>query len=277
MQSSDLDGGRVYQMVSVLTQKPLRVLSWLAILIGGVVFIPSCILAIASMLVPLTSMQSGVTGFLSTLLFMPFYFVSMVFFGNASIYLLVSAAVLVLGITALIWGHPRRSARISLLTTILAAIAFPLLYHYTPPLAAAPGYSMQVVTQPIFLNSIVKMSQVVTEKRPCEYTLLGWSANNQLYYQATCGEVELWRYDPLSNRTERITTVPSDLSQAVVTDNDVLNMVRADGVRPKEYESTTRLLHIQSKGYVSPDEQWTAVVTQHTYGPEDIVVLSQSE
>ncbi|HUS69708.1 MAG TPA: hypothetical protein VM075_02890, partial [Anaerolineae bacterium] len=142
---------------------------------------------------------------------------------------------------------------------------------------AAPGYSMQVVTQPIFLNSIVKMSQVVTEKRPCEYTLLGWSANNQLYYQATCGEVELWRYDPLSNRTERITTVPSDLSQAVVTDNDVLNMVRADGVRPKEYESTTRLLYIQSKGYVSPDAQWTAVVTQHTYGPEDIVVLSQSE
>jgi hypothetical protein len=264
-------------MVSILRQKPLGVLNWLTIAIGGVVFIPVYILAIASTLVPLTPMPSGVSGILSTLPFIPFYFVSIVFFGNATSYLLVSVASLILGIAALAWGHPGRWARISALIIILAVIAFPLWYRYTPPVSGAPGYSMQVVTQPNFFNGIVKMSQVVTEKRPCEYTLLGWSTNNHLYYQATCGKVELWRYDPLSNRNERMMAVPDDLSQVIISESSVVNMVRADGVRPKEYESTTRPLYVQSKGYVSPDQQWVAVVTRHIYGPEDIVVLTASE
>jgi hypothetical protein len=266
-------------MDSILRQKPPGVLTGLAIIVSGVVFVPVYILAIASTCVPPSLMPSGMTDILAALLSVPFYWANMVFFSSTTIYLLTSIASFALGVVALIWGRPGRLARMASLAMMSLVITFPLVCRYAPPVSAAPGYTMYVVTQPGVLEGIVKMSQVTTEKRPCEYRLLGWDGKSRFYYQATCGtQVQFWRYGMTpALRNEQVSEVPADLAQRALSKQAVLEMVRADSVRPAKYESATRPLYVRSEGYVSPNGRWTAVVTRHIYGPEDIVILAPSE
>jgi hypothetical protein len=262
-------------MTSHITLKPYQFLNWLAILIGGLAFAPFYALALVALLEH-ANLTGGFGQGLALGALLPYYLVSRYLFSSAGVYLAVTLVTLILAIGALKWGQPGRPARISALTVVVAVLAFPVLHRYTPPLNAAPDYEMRVVTQPSFVDSVVKMSHAVSERRPCEYTLLGWSEDNRLHYQAECGDVAYWRYDPVSGRQERITAVPAGLNQTLVSEKDVLAMVRADGVRPKEYEPTTRPIYVRSQGYVSPDGQWTGVITRHLYGPEDVVVLNKS-
>lgn len=157
--------------------------------------------------------------------------------------------------------------------TLLIIFAVSVL-RYQPALSAAPGYEMKFVTEPNLWNNPVRVWQRITEQRPCEYQILGWSPDNQLYYKAACGtQTQVWAYAP--NRLYNpAASVPSQLNQETVSKGQVLDMVRADGVRPIEYESRTRPLYLKSEGYVSPNGRWIAIVTQHIYGPQDIVVLT---
>jgi hypothetical protein len=159
--------------------------------------------------------------------------------------------------------------------TLLIIFAVSVL-HYRPALSAAPGYEMRFVTEPNLWGNPVRAWQRITEQRPCEYQMLGWSPDNQLYYQAACGtQTRAWAYAP--NRLHNpAASVPSQLNQEAVSKGQVLDLVRADGVRPIEYESVTRPLLLKSEGYVSPDGCWIAIVTQHIYGLQDIVVLTSN-
>jgi hypothetical protein len=260
-------------MTPCITYRRHPLLNWLVLLIGGLAFVPFYALALVALL-DHSNLPGSFPQGLVLAAFLPYYLASRYFFSNAGVYLALTVITLVLAVGALKWGYPGRVARISALAIVVAVLAFPLFHRYTPPLSAAPGYEMHVVTQPAFLEGVVKMSHVVSERRPCEYTLLGWSEDNRLHYQADCGDVAHWRYDPVTGRQERTTAVPTGLNQTLVSEKDVLAMVRADGVRPKEYEPTTRPIYVRSQGHVSPDGQWTAVITRHLYGPEDVVVLS---
>lgn len=159
-------------------------------------------------------------------------------------------------------------------TVALLLICAVSVLRYRPALSAAPGYEMKFVTAPNLWDNPVRVWQRFTEQRPCEYQILGWSPDNQLYYQATCGaQAQLWAYAP--NRFHNpAASVPSQLHQATLSKGQVLDLVRADGVSPAEYEPVTRPLCLKSDGYVSPDGRWVAMVTQHVYGPQDIVVLT---
>ncbi|MBC7234069.1 MAG: hypothetical protein H5T68_12600 [Chloroflexi bacterium] len=169
--------------------------------------------------------------------------------------------------------------RRAVLLTILALIVISLtvfavlVLHYQPALSAAPGYEAIFVTKPHFWENPIRVWQRVTEQRPCEYQILGWSADNRLYYQATCGtETQVWEY--ALNRESSQTSLPNALIQNTLSRGNVLDMVRADGVRPREYEPVTRPVLLKSEGYLSPDGRMIAIVTQHLYGPQDIVILS---
>jgi hypothetical protein len=263
-------------MTSHLTLKSHRWLNWLAVLIGCLAFAPFYVLALVALLD-----QSSPAGSLGPRLglgaVLPYYLVSKYFFSHAGIYLALTLITVALAVGAWKWGHPGRVAKISTLAIVVAVLAFPLFHRYRPPLNAAPGYEMRLVTQPAFLEGVVKMSHVVSERRPCEYNLLGWSEDNRLHYRADCGDGAFWRYDPVSGLQERATAVPTGLNQTLVSEKDVLAVVRAGGVRPKEYEPTTRHVYVRGQGYVSADGQWTALITRHLYGPEDVVVLSKRQ
>lgn len=213
---------------------------------------------------------------LSIVLYLPFAFIAYILFGNLYAYTLTTIAGITAAIAGLIWERPNRLLRVWLLLIIFAIVAFPFIYRYQPALSAAPGYRMQIVTVPGFFGGIIKASQNLMEQTPCKYELLGWSTDNQLYYRAICGaETQVWQYSPTqpSSHTQ-VSSSPTNLSASTISENTVLEMIRADGVKPEKYESVTRPILLKSKGVVSPDGRWTAIVTQHVYGTQDVVVLT---
>lgn len=215
---------------------------------------------------------------LSLVLYLPCAFVAYTLFGNLYVYILATIGGIAAAIAGLIWGRPNRLLRVWLLMVVFAIIAFPFFYRYQPALVAAPGYRMQMVTDPGLFGGIIKTSHNVVEQTPCTYELLGWSTDNQLYYQATCGaETRIWRYSPTQPGNHvQVSNSPTNLSTSTIPGNAVMEMVRARGVKPEEYESVTRPILLKSRGVVSPDGRWTAVVTQHIYGTQDVIVLTDA-
>jgi hypothetical protein len=159
----------------------------------------------------------------------------------------------------------------------LLIVALLLIFRYSPALSAAPGFEATWVTQPRFPAGYVKTGQIIFEHQPCFYKLLGWQGNS-LFYQAECqGEVQFWQYGVSQNkRAELVTAVPLNLSQNVIPHEEALQMVRADGVRPVEYEAITREILLVGAGLAAPDGSWTAVISQHIYAPQDILLIKES-
>jgi hypothetical protein len=206
--------------------------------------------------------------------------ISWFFFSKIIVYVLISLIAVTSGLAAFMWGHKGLPLRILSLLGALSVIALPWLFPYQPALNAAPGYMMQSVTQPSNpVLGFVKMAYLFSDGVPCEYDLLGWSAENQLYYQSQCeGETRLWSVNPYQpNEYGPIEALPSELDQEKIAKSDVLEMVRADGIRPESAEPTVREIKLLEGSLLSPDGQWLAAITQHIYGPQDVVLLKNSK
>lgn len=216
---------------------------------------------------------------LSIALYLPFAFFAYVIFGNLYAYIVTTIAGIAIAGAGLVRRQFNKLVSVWLLLIFCAIVAFPLVYQYHPALAAAPGYRMELVTSPGFFGGIVKASQNLTEQIPCEYELLGWNTDNQLYYQATCdGETQVWQYDPnRPNSHTRVSSDPTNLNASVISEDTVLEMVRVVSIKPKKYELATRRMHLKSKGGVSPDGNWIAIIAQHTYGTQDVLLLTDTE
>ncbi|MBI4758943.1 MAG: hypothetical protein HY783_08115, partial [Chloroflexi bacterium] len=106
----------------------------------------------------------------------------------------------------------------------------------------------------------------------------GWTAEEMLYYRAECGkkDPQVWGFAP--GRDERPQPVASAPPNLVVgwPREPVLNWVRSPGIWPAKEEPNVRRVTVQESGVASPDARWVAVVARHIYGPEDVVVLTQS-
>jgi hypothetical protein len=253
---------------------PRALLNWLAAGIGGLVFGPFYLMGLASLVLHMGVGYEALSA-LSIVFYVPYFLTSAIFFSSAAGYLLVSALALIVALGALIWGRSGHWGRLWMMVLLLAVLVFPWLYRYRPALAAAPGYEMQVLTQPGPLDGIVKTAQITLEVCPCRYELLGWSPDDQLYYRASCDSgTQLLRYDPgQPGRPLLAAALPSDLVQSSVTRGDVLDMVWDDGVWPRDVEPSVRSLLLEGMGYPSPDGRWMAAVVEHLYGPQDVVVL----
>jgi hypothetical protein len=51
-------------------------------------------------------------------------------------------------------------------------------------------------------------------------------------------------------------------------------MVTVPGVAPQAVEPWVREVSLRSEGYVSLDGRWTALLSQHIYGPQDILIIT---
>jgi hypothetical protein len=253
---------------------PQALLNWLAAAVAGLVFGPFYLAALASLLVR-TGLGYEALSAMSIFFYVPYFLASAIFFSSAAGYLLVSALALALALGALIWGRSGHWGRWWMVIVLLAVIGFPWLHRYRPALVAAPGYEVQVLTLPGPLEGNVKTAQITLEVCPCRYELLGWSPDNQLYYRASCdSRSQLLRYDPgQPGRPSLAAALPPDLVQSGVTRGDVLEMVRAHDVWPRDAEPSVRSLLLEGMGYPSPDGRWMAAVVEHLYGPQDVVVL----
>jgi hypothetical protein len=162
----------------------------------------------------------------------------------------------------------------------LLSIAFIMgllfMCRYQPGLSAAPGLEEIWVTETHLPAGYLKTVQTILEYQPCTYELLGWKGDS-LFYQSQCREnIRFWQYTAnQSNHAEEITAVPLNLIQTTVSHDDALQMVRADGVRPVDKEFVTRRVLLEGDGLASPNGLWTAVIVQHLYAPQDILLLTR--
>jgi hypothetical protein len=186
-------------------------------------------------------------------------------FTYQGVYIGLSVLGLVLVLIGMAWGRPGRMGQIVLVGGLLAILALPAVYEYTPAVSVEPGYVMRVPTDPGAIAGVAKATQVGAEVRRCEYELLGWSrSEGALYGEEVCGARRLnWVYWPMSDHYERaVSTVPEDLVR-----QDAGDLVGVDSVYSLNQVVREPVL-------ASPEGWWYAFVARHIYGPEDVVVVS---
>ncbi len=149
---------------------------------------------------------------------------------------------------------------------------------YYPGLSPIAGHRLWNATQPRGLQAafIKQLQAGWLEATPCEYEIMGWDAAGALYFEALCaGQLQMWTALPeVPDSVRRIGQVPPGLVAWPLSKNALLPLVRAPGVLPLSAEPFARRVHIQSQPYPSPDGAWLAFVSQHIFGPQDVLLLS---
>lgn len=183
----------------------------------------------------------------------------------------------------LVWVRLRRrawqSTRLYLcLLGVVAVLAFPFWMRYQPAVEPLPGVELRQVDPPGLLQGVVKQAQVAVEKSEYQYEPLGWADERTFVYR-------LWRGGRYEGEAWRPGTVQGlyayDLGTAQVQPfaGDLEGVVREFCARaacvepcldagpppyfPGHYATTL----------LSPDGRWAAFTVQHTYGPEDLMVM----
>ncbi len=184
-------------------------------------------------------------------------------FSRPWLYGLTSLGALTLAVGALWWGKPGKVTRWLLYIIIGSILVTPFAAAYRPAVTANPGYTLLNATQPPFLLGPTKSAQVGAEIHRCSYTLLGWAADT-LYYQEDCEDARTtWRYTPSMRRGTPVAATPDVLAGVPATQADL-----AVGARtPYKILTAAGIL-------TSSDGRWHAFVAQHSYGPEDVLLIS---
>ena len=146
--------------------------------------------------------------------------------------------------------------------------------RYQPALLAEPGFTLHNITEPGWLDGRVKSLQAITEQTPCHYTLLGWQDETDFYYEAVCGQrSQLWRYTVATGLLEKATAAPNDLYAETIPAENMTESVLAN-VYPRELATVSREVFIEGDAFPSPDGRFTALISRHVYGPQDVLLLS---
>jgi hypothetical protein len=208
----------------------------------------------------------------------PFGIMARGIFARPAPFLTVSIVGLCLAVVALLMRPKRRVTQAFCVGVIALIIALPLAWRYRPALSAAQGQRAIVVTQPGPLAGVVKAAQVAADERPCTYELLGWQGQT-LYYRATCaGESALMAFAPAAEALPApVEGLPLAWEHVTLSESAALDLVRARSVRPTRYEAMTRPLLLTGDALASADGRWTALVSQHIYGPQDVLVIAAAD
>jgi hypothetical protein len=150
-----------------------------------------------------------------------------------------------------------------------------MLSSYQPAVVARSDLRMVIATQPSwFAESIARYAQTGAELRPCEYDLLGWAPDGAFYYNAICrGETSHWSIDPGSGQSHAVSSSPA-LEFETIGQSTMQDFVQIAGVTS---EDATRFalatLLVNGEVLRSGDGTWIALVCQHIYGPQDVILI----
>jgi hypothetical protein len=172
----------------------------------------------------------------------------------------------------------KRSPRSLLATAGLASIALsgPLVAWYTPALSAIDPSKTLHVTNATGVTGLLMLRHRLGERTPCTYTLISWREPTLLEYSAHCaGRDETRLFDTQSRRTQATSWAANGdhgLSARRMPFGDALELVRAP-VSSAEHEFPTRRIMLKGDGLLSPEGRWVALITQHIYGPQDVIIV----
>ncbi|MGQ9677528.1 MAG: hypothetical protein ACUVX1_17845, partial [Chloroflexota bacterium] len=259
-------GARRGEIVGPEVKQPVhsnpRWVSRLALLIGGLLFIPLCAFGLLSTFGIDQNPLGGCLLVLSLL------------FGRLVVdptrYAVASVLIVGLILVAVMWERPRAITLSLLLLPVLSIVGTPFLYHYQPPVTAAPGRQIIIPTHRSMMDGFIGRVQELTEVTPCHYQILGWTASGALVYQEVNGSIatQTFAFDPSSSDGPRAlgTEVP-----ALASDQPQVSIREA--LWSQDGTTSTIAGPVQGTGVQSPDGQWAAVVESHPYGPEDVVLV----
>ena len=217
-------------------------------------------------------------------------FLSTSFLSEATRYVIISLAALILTLAALTWLAAqerrqvwRRGRFYVLLAACASVLAFPLLMRYRPVVKAAPGVELRLVDEPGLLEGVVKSCQAAAEVRVCQYEPLGWADAQTIVYRKWCGghydKMGIWHpgdsQPPQAYHLDTDEISPFEGDLGALTHETCLSSVCVlpalaerepleQGYYPGQYEDAL----------FSPDGRWVAFTTKHIYGPEDLLVIS---
>lgn len=177
----------------------------------------------------------------------------------------------------------RRSVRLHVsLLALLAVLAFPFWMRYQPAAEPLPGVELRQVDPPGLVQGVVKQAQVAVEKSEYQYEPLGWADEHTFVYRLWRGgryQGEQW----LPGTVQGLYVYDLDRAEVAPFVDDLDTVIREfctraacvepcleDGPPPyfPGHYATTLL---------SPDGRWAAFTVQHTYGPEDLLVMELPE
>jgi hypothetical protein len=202
--------------------------------------------------------------------------------GHSLATLLLSATALALVFVRL-RGHAWQSARVHLSLLVIATVlAFPFLMRYRPAAEPLPGVELHHVDPPGLLLGVVKQAQVAVEQSEVQYEPLGWADGQTLVYRLWRGgryEGERWQpgvvqglyaYDLGTAQVVPFVGAPDRVLRDFCTRATCVEPCLSSGPPPTfpGHYATTLL---------SPDGRWAAFTVQHTYGPEDLLVIELPE
>jgi hypothetical protein len=133
------------------------------------------------------------------------------------------------------------------------------------------------VTDTTYFGNLTKNLQDLKGEVPCTYTILGWDQDDNLYYRSVCeGLSETYVYSPTAQTHTISQQIPEELTKDAYPDEQLLERVRATGVRPQKHEPYTRpILLMDGTATVSPTGAYIAFITKRLYSVQDIVLISQ--
>lgn len=161
-----------------------------------------------------------------------FYLIpTLVFFAGQTSFLVFWGVGLVLCTLLWVFAQRGRVARavssVPLALIALAPLAVPAMYGRYDALEvyeAPPGYELDWLTQPqSFLDGAIRRAQYELDDfhGRCQYRLLGWSGENELYYftenapWASCNGGDYWMYDAAGGgRSQSIEGPPDDFESS---------------------------------------------------------------
>ncbi len=178
-------------------------------------------------------------------------------------YILTTLGALILAVGALYWDKPGKLTRWLLYIIMGSILLYPFVAAYRPAVKARAGYTLLNATQPPFLLGPTKSAQVGAEIHRCSYMLLGWDEDT-LYYEEDCeGSLTTWRYTPPARRGTPAEVTPDVLTSDPATQADLA------------VSSQTPYKILTAAGVLtSPDGRWHTFVAQHSYGPENVLLIS---
>lgn len=206
------------------------------------------------------------------------FFLAATVFTNLYAYILICAITLFLILFVIVRYRLPIRQRV-LFSLVLLSILIFIARPYQPAIQMMPEYNMKVLTGPNLLLRGLRNSMAIGGNKPCTYELLGWK-NHTLFYSANCagGETQTWRYDAESSfkPVRYIESLPDGLQKQQVSPDKVSKFVSTKDIYPREVEPTVRMLYLPSSGMTSSSEKFIALIPQHLYSIEDVIVFEYS-
>jgi hypothetical protein len=152
----------------------------------------------------------------------------------------------------------------------LSIVITPFLYRYEPPVTAAPGRQMMVVTHKEPFDGFIGRVQELIELTPERSKIIGWTVDNILVYQSRSPSqhVHTFVFDPVGNDGPKT----MDINGPELASRQIPVFVR-DAFWSKDGKESESAGFVDANGWLSPDGQWAATVARHAFGPEDVIVV----